>query len=54
MLPVPGGPVGTYKHAQRKLLFFCRQASGVSTLPMGMVPMFVTTTEAIPAQEMLM
>lgn len=52
-LPVPGGALGTDKHNMPDGncgFFFCRQASGVSTLPVGLTPMSVTTTEAVPTQ----
>ena len=49
----PGKPLEIYRHAWWKLFFLSRQAPGVSTLPMGMVPVSVTTTEAIPTQEIL-
>lgn len=51
-LRVPGGAVE--KTCPLKLLFIFLQASGVCTLLWGLFPLFMTTTEAIQAQEMLM
>ena len=51
-LPVPGGALGRDKHSTSdgNCAFSCRQASGVSMLPVGLTPMSVTTTEAVPTQ----